>query len=128
MEYSYFTKDTFRAEMGWDLDQVIPNDHDPGSKATRFIKRVCEAILGYIEKQMSGSYFDRANLTQYQVDTINEAAMEQANYVLGNADFSLVSGYDQITNTIISHDSLLERAIAPDAKRILDSHIIYRRL
>jgi len=126
MQYTHFTKNEFQQKHGYSLDKVVPDDHDPGSKVTRFISRVCERIITHVEKQMSGSRFDREELTEKQVQILNQAAMEEAVSVIENGDISRLSGFDAISGQMISQDELIARRICREAKEILEAKIIYR--
>jgi len=125
MEYTQFTENEFLAAQGTNLSTALPNDHDPGSKVKRFIDRVCNQIIDYIED--NSPYFDKTDLTVTQNTIINQAAMEQANYILANADFSLMSGYDPFSNTMVNIDEINSRILSPSVKKRLENRIIDRR-
>ena len=119
-----FTKEEFRIRYGYDLDQIIPDDHDSSSKTDRAIVDVTELIKEYI---LSASpRFDFDDVSEAQNSYINTASMEQLIWHYINTDFSRRSGYNAVTDGYQPMADLQQRVICPNAKRILNNHIICR--
>lgn len=124
MEYTVFGKDEFRNRYGYELDLIIPNDHDSSSKVARAIQDVTEKIKEHI--QQNSFNIDFTNLSEEQNNYINKAAMEQLVWEIKNGDFSREAGYNAITGALLPFTEIAKREIAPNAKRILNNHIITR--
>ena len=124
MAFVNFTKEEFRTRYGYDLDQIVPDDHDPSSKVDRAIADVTELIQEYILAVNPG--YDFTEVTTEQNTYINKACMEQLVWHSQQADFSRNAGYNAATEVYQSMPEIRKRVIAPNALRILNNHIICR--
>lgn len=119
-----FTKEDFRQRYGYDLDQIVPDDHDPSSKVERAILDVVDLIKEHILK--NSLRFDFDDVSEEQNAYINKACMEQMAWEITSGGFQRDPGYNAISGTFVLLSEVEKRVIAPNAKRILNNHIIYR--
>ncbi|MDD5292855.1 MAG: hypothetical protein PHW40_00915 [Candidatus Izemoplasmatales bacterium] len=119
-----FTKEDFRQRYGYDLEAIIPNDHDPSSKVDRAIADVVDLIKEHILKYTRRFDFD--DLSETQNEHINKACMEQLAWEIKTGGFQRDSGYNPISASLLPFPEIEKRVIAPNAKRILNNHIISR--
>lgn len=123
MAFIEFTKEDFRTRYGYDLDQIVPDDHDPSSKVERAITDVVELIKEHILKYTLRFDFD--SLSDEQNVYINNACMEQMAWEIKSGGFQRDPGYNAISGTLVPLAEIDKRVVAPNAKRILNNHIIY---
>jgi hypothetical protein len=123
MEFTVITKDQFFDQTGINLDLEAPATLNTGQQAEQFIKDAADDILVFIQGQSPS--FDKTDLTTEQNDFINQAVIQQIKYKLKNTDFSTESGINQYTGVVIAKKEIDARIIAPKAKSILKTHIIY---
>jgi hypothetical protein len=124
MVFTEFTKEDFRQRYGYDLDEIVPDDHDLSSKVERAIADVVELIKEHIlEKSLR---FDFDDVSEEQNEYINKACMEQMAWEIKSGGFQRDPGYNAISGTLVPFSEISKRVVAPNARRILNNHIIYR--
>ena len=93
------------------------------------IKSVCRTIWLSVINNSSLPWQLYANsnaLSKQQLDILKTAAMEQYAYELDNGgSFARMSGYDSISNTMISKEDIRKRIIAPLAEDLLKRNGFY---
>lgn len=104
----------------------LPSD---GLQLENDIKSACRTVWLHIVTNSTLPWQKLANdkqLTDEQIETLKDAAMEQYAYELDNGgSFSRMSGYDSINNTMISKEDIRKRIIAPMAEDLLKRNGFY---
>jgi hypothetical protein len=119
-----FTKEEFRQRYGYDLEAIVPDDHDPSSKVERAIADVVDLVKEHILKYTRSFDFD--DVEDAQNEYINKACSEQMAWEIKTGGFQRDSGYNAINGSLLPFPEIEKRVVAPNAKRILNNHIIYR--
>lgn len=122
MSFTNFTKEDFRKRYNIDLETLLPDGDDKENAVESRINLTVEKIEEYIVGRMPG--FDIDNLTANQEKYVNRAAMQQLKYELGETDYSMVSGYNALTGTIIDSGMINKIVICRDTQITLANHII----
>lgn len=116
-------KSKYFEKNGENLDTVLSGT----ANAERYIKRV-QMLIEEDIKDKNPNYLtlkQTDKLYDFQKDAIIEAILEQIDYMMNVGDFTQVSGYDPITNSIADNKQLKKRHISALAKQILDNAGLY---
>ena len=116
IEVKKFIKD-FYDKNEIDLEIEVPKIF-PKLTAKTFVNRVND-IVDLEIKSRNPTYRDDAELSDYQNEQIYNAKIEQALYMLNVDDYTLITGYNPITNSIVSTKEISDRAFSPLARKIL---------
>ena len=122
MAFTNFTKEDFRNRYNIDLDEYLADGDDSESKIESRINLTVEKIEEYIVARMPG--FDIDNLTENQEKYVNRAAMQQLYYEISEADYSVMSGYNALTGSVVDPSIIDRIVVCRDTKRTLANHII----
>lgn len=96
-------------------------------KVDSFFYKVKLVVEEEIKSNNPTLQFD--SLKEKQKEQLWKAVLEQANYMFHNYDMNIVSGYDPISNSVVSVDEIRKRSFSPFAKKILlNAGLLYRGL
>ena len=104
---------------GQNLEDLLRNLQPLSMTEAAFINRVEDIIRTEIRRR-NPSFADRTP-TEYEQGVILKAMLEQAVYMANAGDFSLVTGYDPVTNSAVDLRELRRRRFSPLAKDTLSS-------
>lgn len=122
-----FTQDDFLTTRCINLASRLHDEDNSTQKVAAFINSICWQIYSYI--RIYNSRFDDLILSDFQMETIKEAEMIQAEYILQNGDIRLESGWDTINKTLADSITLKDLALNHMAHAILEaSGLLYRGL
>ncbi len=111
----------FMNKYGINLQTALTNYHflggDNNQKHLLFSERAEQMVLLKI-----GEYNPRFKLekaSEFQLEKIWEASLEQAFFMLMTGDTTLISGFDPISGNLVSYEEIRKRQFSDVAYRIL---------
>ena len=111
----------FRDKYGINLETELQNYHFLGSygdnKHIAFASRAEQMVLLKI-----GEYNPRFKLekaSEYQLEKIWEASLEQAFFILMTGDTTLISGFDPVSGNLVPYEEIRKRQFSDVAYKIL---------
>lgn len=111
----------FRDKYGINLDTELQNYHFLGgygnNRPIAFANRAEQMVLLKI-----GEYNPRFKLekaSEFQLEKIWEASLEQAFFMLMTGDTTLISGFDPVSGNLVPYDEIRKRQFSDVAYRIL---------
>lgn len=107
----------FLTYTGLNLEDVAQNIQPLAMTVAALINRTELIILTKIK--LCNPSFQEDEATEYEKNEIKRALLEQVAYMTNVGDFSLITGYDPINNSLADIKELHKRRIAPLAKDIL---------
>ena len=107
----------FNKYSGLDLNEEMTHNEQTKMTAFGFINRT-ETILKEEIKSRAPTV-DLDNLTDKQKTAFQNALIEQMLYVINIGDFTLISGYDNNSNSLTDLRELRKRTYSPIAIKIL---------
>lgn len=112
-------RDEYENYTDFNLDEEL--SHFPQLRMTSkaFINRSLLLIKEEIHSR--AARFEPDEWTDEQRAAVKKATFEQMTYMLASGDFSLLTGYDPETNTILDLKELRKRQFSPLAIRILEN-------
>lgn len=121
----------FMNKYGINLQTVLTNYHFLGDYNTQkhilFAERAKQLVLLKI-----GEYNPRFKLekaSEYQLEKIWEASLEQAFFILMTGDTTLISGFDPVSGSLVPYEEIRKRQFSDVAYKILlHSGLLYAGL
>lgn len=111
----------YKIKSGDDLDAILGSD----DKTVAFVNRVYNIVIDKVKSYQPEFKIDEAS--DYQLNTIWAATLEQAYYMRNVGDFYLMSGYDPVTGQVTPKAELDKRAFSAYARDILgNAGMLYR--
>jgi hypothetical protein len=111
----------FMNKYGINLQTVLTNYHflggDNNQKHLLFSERAEQMVLLKI-----GEYNPRFKLekaSEFQLEKIWEASLEQAFFMLMTGDTTLISGFDPVSGNLVSYEEIRKRQFSDVAYKIL---------
>lgn len=113
------TVDEFKNETGiTDLLNLLPTDYgNEGTRESNFIKRQSQIIDRYIRNRCPN--YTNFKMSAYRISQVKLAIIEQCLYVINTNDYTLISGYNRLNNSLISQENRNALIVGPEAQRIL---------
>lgn len=118
-----FTKEDYLAE----INETNFSDAD----LEKMIDRACNFIFKYVRFSSTvpiANMFKTGRVTEDQKSALIEASIEQLTYIeLNGGELQYMSGFNEVTGTIIPNSQLFEKYLAPTARMILaEAGLLYR--
>lgn len=121
----------FRDKYGINLDTELQNYHFLGgygnNRPIAFANRAEQLVLLKIGECNPRFRIDKAS--EFQLQKIYEAALEQGYYMLMTGDTTLISGFDPVSGNLVSYEEIRKRQFSDVAYKILlQSGLLYAGL
>lgn len=103
-EPKFITPDDFENYWGVNLNASLKGDNY-SNKANVFLRMVEDRIFEWIDAE-TFRVTDWDTLTDFQLEKVQKAILEQAMYVYKNSDIALDSGYDPDVGIVVDKEKL----------------------
>lgn len=113
MEPKFVTPDDFENYWGINLNAELKGDNY-SNKADKFLLRIENRLMNWLNAN-TFRICDWDNLTDFQLENLQLAILEQAMYVYKNSDLALDSGYDPDSGIIADYEKINSIAICQPA-------------
>lgn len=111
----------FMNKYGINLQTALTNYHflggDNNQKHLLFSERAEQMVLLKISEYNPRFKLEKAS--EFQLEKIWEASLEQAFFMLMTGDTTLISGFDPISGNLVSYEEIRKRQFSDVAYRIL---------
>ncbi len=107
----------FLEYTGINLEELVADLQPLPMTVAAFINRAETLIITKIKSR--NPTFREAELSEYEKEQIYKALLEQVTYMANVGDYSLITGYDPISNQAVPIEELRKRQLAPLAIAIL---------
>lgn len=111
----------FMNKYGINLQTALTNYHflggDNNQKHLLFSERAEQMVLLKISEYNPRFKLEKAS--EFQLEKIWEASLEQAFFMLMTGDTTLISGFDPVSGNLVSYDEIRKRQFSDVAYRIL---------
>ena len=121
-EPRFVKPDDFKNRVGIDLNEKLKGSSS--NKANLFLLDVESKFLAWIDANtFRTTPWDE--LTEFQLENLQEAIIIQALYIYKNSDIALDSGYDLERGILASQEELTLRSVCPTALNYLKRSGLY---
>ena len=121
-EPQFVKPDDFKNRTGIDLNETLKGTSS--NKANLFLLDVESKFLAWVDANTFRTT-PWEELTEFQLENLQEAIIIQALYIYRNSDIALDSGYDLERGVIASQEELTIRSICPAALNYLKRSGLY---
>lgn len=123
----FVTKDDYLNYTNQDLDDIL-NVRDKSSNFSNiFLLRVEDRLMSYVDAE-TYRIFKWEQLTGHQLECLQKAIIEQAEYILRNSDLFTDSGYDPEKGIVVDFNKLYEIMICRTAINYLKNGGLYNKV